>query len=199
MLLLLDDIHKKHLNILKDIDNKVMREFCHIALDHLRKGSNFKVYQGAAQKLNVDPDIVQNAIIGIMHLLTEASKVMIPELEFRDSIIVLGFGEQNQEELVKSYLENRDEIRSLLTTLNINIPHYHNLEWRLDVQIASRSLRRPLEPKFLLKLQLKKEKAVDNVILEADPTNIIHLTEVLEKALQEARSHHCRRIMRNVK
>lgn len=49
--------------------------------------------------------------------------------------MVLGFNEQCQEELVKCYLENQNDIRSLLATLNIKLPHYHNLEWRLDVQV----------------------------------------------------------------
>lgn len=199
MLLLLDDSHKKHLDLLKELDDKVVKEFCRISLDHLKKGSNPKVYQSAAQRLNVEPDIIENAVIGIMRLFVEASKVMITEMEFRDSIIVLGFNEQCQEELVKYYLQNGEEIRSFLSTLKIGIPHYHNLEWRLDVQIASRSLRRPLEPKLLLKLQLEKNTMKENILLEADPSNLIHLTEVLEQALQEARSHHCRRIMRNVK
>ncbi|KFM77098.1 COMM domain-containing protein 2, partial [Stegodyphus mimosarum] len=193
MLLILDDIHKKHLDLLKDIDNKILKEFCRISIEHLRKGSNPKVYQSAAQRLNVEADLVQNAVTGIMHLFTEAAKNMVNEVEFRDSTIFLGFNAESQEELIRCYLENSQEIRSLLTTLNVGIPHYHNLEWRIDVQIASRNLRRPVEPSFLLKLQLQKDGETVNNVFEADPSNIIHMTEVLDQALQEAKSHHCRR------
>ncbi|GIY27686.1 COMM domain-containing protein 2 [Caerostris darwini] len=199
MLLILDDIHKKHLDLLKNIDEKIVREFCRISVEHLFKGSNPKVYQSAAQRLNVETDIVQNAITGIIQLLIEASKAMVSELEFRDSIIVLGFNNVSQEELVKCYLENNQEIRSLLTSLNMGIPHYKNLEWRLDVQIASRTLRRPMEPSMLLRLQLDEENKSKNVILEADPSNVIHMTKVLDQALQEVKSQHFRRIMRSIK
>ncbi|XP_054710904.1 COMM domain-containing protein 2-like [Uloborus diversus] len=199
MLLILDDIHKKHLELLKGIDNKVVKEFCRISVEHLRKGSNVKIYQSAAQRLNVETDVVQNAVIGIMHLLTEASKMMISELEFRDSIIVLGFNEQSQEELVKCYLENRDDIRPLLTSFMVGLPHYHNMEWRIDVQLASRCLRRPTEPTVLMRLQLENDHKLNSVILEADPVNILHMADVLDQALQEAKSHHCRRIMRSIK
>ncbi|GFQ87893.1 COMM domain-containing protein 2 [Trichonephila clavata] len=196
MLLILDDIHKQHLDILKNVDEKIVREFCRISIEHLFKGSNPKVYQSAAQRLNVETDIVQNVITGIMQLLIEASKMMVNEIEFRDSIIVLGFNNQSQEELVKCYLDHNQEIRSLLSSLNMGIPHYKNLEWRLDVQIASRTLRRPMEPSMLLKLQLEEENKSENIILEADPSNIIHMTQVLDQALQEAKSQHFRRIMR---
>ncbi|GBN60843.1 hypothetical protein AVEN_107864-1 [Araneus ventricosus] len=77
MLLILDDIHKRHLDLLKTIDEKIVREFCRISVEHLFKGSNSKVYQSAAQRLNVETDIVQNAITGIMQLLIEASKAMV--------------------------------------------------------------------------------------------------------------------------
>ncbi|KAF8763195.1 COMM domain-containing protein 2 [Argiope bruennichi] len=184
MLLILDDIHKLHLDLLKTIDEK---------------SSNPKVYQSAAQRLNVETDIVQNAIAGIIQLLIEASKAMVTEMEFRDSIIVLSFNSETQEELVKCYLENNQNIRSLLSSLEMCVPHYKNLEWRLDVQIASRSLRRPMEPSMLLKLQLEEGKELKNIILEADPSNIINMTKVLDQALQEAKSQHFRRVMRSIK
>ncbi|GIY95241.1 COMM domain-containing protein 2 [Caerostris extrusa] len=187
------------LNTNYEVQQFVVREFCRISVEHLFKGSNPKVYQSAAQRLNVETDIVQNAITGIIQLLIEASKAMVSEMEFRDSIIVLGFNNVSQEELVKCYLENNQEIRSLLTSLNMGIPHYKNLEWRLDVQIASRTLRRPMEPSMLLRLQLDEENKSKNVILEADPSNVIHMTKVLDQALQEAKSQHFRRIMRSIK
>ena len=34
------------------------------------------------------------------------------------------------------YLENRNEIRKLLGELSLELPHYHNLEWRFDVQVV---------------------------------------------------------------
>ncbi|KAG8201824.1 hypothetical protein JTE90_027304 [Oedothorax gibbosus] len=199
MLLILDDIHKKHLEVLKSIDVKIVREFCRISIEHLFKGSNPKIYQSAAQRLNIEADLVKNVIAGVTQLFIEASKTMMSEIEFRDSIIVLGFHDDSQEELVKHYLENNQMIRSLLSSFDLDVPQYKNLEWRLDVQIASRSLRRAMEPTLLLRLQLEKEEETNDVILEADPSNVLHMTEVLEQALQEAKSQHCRRIMRSIK
>lgn len=34
------------------------------------------------------------------------------------------------------YLENRNEIRSIQQDLSFELPHYVDLEWRLDVQVT---------------------------------------------------------------
>lgn len=51
-------------------------------------------------------------------------------------------------------------------------------------------------------LQLKKEDAdggsteLEHVLLQTDPTNLVNITEELEKALMESRSRHSRKIQR---
>lgn len=37
--------------------------------------------------------------------------------------------------MLQLYLDNRKEIRSILTELAPKLPSYHSLEWRLDVQV----------------------------------------------------------------
>lgn len=37
----------------------------------------FLIILFVSERLNVEADIVQNAVIGIMHLLTEATKIMV--------------------------------------------------------------------------------------------------------------------------
>lgn len=61
--------------------------------------------------------------------------LQISELDFQDSVLVLGFSEELNEVLLQLYLDNRKEIRHILSQLAPALPHYHNLEWRLDVQV----------------------------------------------------------------
>ena len=33
-------------------------------------------------------------------------------------------------------LQNRQEIRHILGEMSMDLPHYHNLEWRFDIQVS---------------------------------------------------------------
>ena len=94
------------------------------------------------------------ALHGLSYLLLECSRLSISDLDFSDSLIVLGLPQEVNDELKQVYLENKAEIRRILSAMKVNLPSYSNLEWRLDVQIASRSLRAQVEPIYYLKLSL---------------------------------------------
>ncbi|KAK9401202.1 COMM domain-containing protein 2 [Crotalus adamanteus] len=139
MLLVLSEEHKEHLGFLPQVESSVVNEFGRIAIEFLRKGTNPKVYEGAAKKLNVNSETIQHGVEGLTYLLTESSKLMISEIDFQDSILVLQFPEELNALLLQLYLDNRKEIRNILSELTPKFPSYHNLEWRLDVQLASRT------------------------------------------------------------
>ncbi|XP_025079948.1 COMM domain-containing protein 2-like isoform X2 [Pomacea canaliculata] len=168
-------------------------------MEFIRKGANPKVYQGAAQKLGVQVETVQHGVEGLMFLLLESSKLMLSEIDFQDSIISLGFPEKLQSLLLELYLTNRLEIRAVLAHMSVDLPHYHTLEWRFDVQLASRCLRHQPRPQILMKLHLKDSDETKTHLLQTDPVNLVHLTQVLDAALQEIKSPYCRRICRNIK
>ena len=134
--------------------------------------------------------------------------------------MVLGFPEELNKELLALYLEHCKEIRSILSSTSMDLPHYHNLEWRFDVQLASRSLQRQTQPVIMLRLHTKdggvyemdRERESINIyipstftdetktqLLQIDPANLLHMTQKLEAALAEIKTQHCRRIMRNIK
>nr|KAF6381579.1 COMM domain containing 2 [Pipistrellus kuhlii] len=135
MLLDLSEEHKEHLAFLPRVNSSVVAEFGRIAVEFLRRGANPKIYEGAARKLNVSSDTVQHGVEGLIYLLTESSKLMISELDFQDSVFVLGFSEELNKLLLQLYLDNRKEIRTILSELAPDLPSYHSLEWRLDVQV----------------------------------------------------------------
>ncbi|XP_026853025.1 COMM domain-containing protein 2 [Electrophorus electricus] len=199
MLLVLSDEHKEHLGFLSEVDTVVVGEFGRIAVEFLKKGSNAKIYEGAARKLNVPTHSVQYGVEGLMYLLTESSKLMISEVDFQDSVLALGFSEERNKLLLQLYLENRKEIRNILSELGPALPCYHNLEWRLDVQLASRTLRQQVKPTLSLKLHLESGGIRSARVLQTDPATLLHLVQELERALAEVKSNHCRRILRNIK
>jgi len=124
-----------------------------------------------------------------------------------DTIAVLSFSPELTEQLKELYMSTRKEIRMILAEKSFSLPQYQNLEWRLDVQLGSRSVRNQNEPLFLLKLdthstalnQETSQPEIQQHFLQTDYINLKHLTYELEAALQEMKSGHCRRIIRNIK
>ncbi|XP_029285628.1 COMM domain-containing protein 2 isoform X1 [Cottoperca gobio] len=203
MLLVLSEEHKEHLAFLPQVDAAVVGEFGRIALEFLRRGTNPKIYEGAARKLCVPVEMVQHGVEGLMFLMTESSKHMISEVDFLDSVLVLGFGEELNQTLLQLYLQHHSQIRSILSQLPSNLPAYHNLEWRLDVQLASRAVRQQVVPMLTLRLLLTGGGNGGNDrsgrVLQTDPSTLLHLISTLEAALAAMKTSHARRIFRNIK
>ncbi|XP_075935379.1 COMM domain-containing protein 2 [Anarhichas minor] len=203
MLLVLSEDHKEHLSFLPKVDAAVVGEFGRIALEFLRRGSSPKIYEGAARKLCVPVEMVQHGVEGLMYLMTESSKHMISEVDFLDSVLVLGFGEELNQILLQLYLQHHSQIRSILSQLPSNLPAYHNLEWRLDVQLASRPIRQQVIPMLTMRLLLTGgcdgRDDLSRRVLQTDPSTLLHLITTLEAALAAIKTNHARRIFRNIK
>lgn len=196
----MSDEYKEHLAFLPKVDPAVVAEFGRIAVEFLKRGINAKIYDGAARKLNFPIETVQHGVEGLMFLLTESSKLMISEVDFEDSVLVLGFSKELNQILLQLYLENRNEIRNIQTQLAPSLPSYHNLEWRLDVQLASRSLRQQVVPVVTMRLLLDTAGGEQSArLLQTDPSTLLHLVSTLEAALASMKTNHARRILRNIK
>ena len=200
MLLVLSEDQKEHIKFLTTLDLDVVREFAKISLDFILKGSsNPKIFQAAAQKLGVDVRTVKNGINGLMHVFTESSRLMIGEIDFQDSVMTLGFSEEIIQHLLQMYLHSRREVRDILSEMSLSTPQYHDLEWRFDVELASRALHHQTNPVVLMKLHTKEGNTREVNTIQTDPANLVHLTAMLENAVQEMKTSHCRRIVRNIK
>ncbi|XP_065670113.1 COMM domain-containing protein 2 [Hydra vulgaris] len=196
----LNDQQKEQLSLLKQVDVGIAKEFCKIAVDFLKEGTNPKKYILAAQKLNTQSDQIRKSVEAIMHVLNESAKLELDEIDFRDSLKDIDFSEDLFQFFVESYLTNKNDIRNILRDMSIGLPRYTNLEWRFDIIKSSRMLKQQTTPEILLKLFTSDSMNMTEVkILKTDPVNLQHLTLVLEEALRDLKSSHCRRIARSIK
>ena len=199
MLLILSDEQKQHLSLLSDIGDIVGTEFCRIALDFIKNGINAKKYMTASQKLNIEMLTIRHSVEAIMYLLTEASKLRIGEQDLQHSLLTVDLSDTITTCLLKAYEENHEEIRGILAEMDVVAPHYESLEWRFDVKLASRMLNYQTTPEVVLKLHLNDGVKTEAKVLQTDPVNLLHMTNVLEEALAEMKSGHCRRLARTIK
>jgi len=200
MIVIFDDKHKSDLQFLTTLQPNIIAEFCKISLEFLRKGANKKLFTGAAQKLGVDANTVQRVVEGISHLFGEASRYMLSDVDFDASLALLAFPESINTMLKELYLAHQKEIRTIQYQLYPHLEHFVNLDWRLDIQLGSRTLRGPVvDPVFILKLDTANEAEPHTHYLQADAPSLRHITSELETALNEVRSSDARRVFRNVK
>ncbi|XP_046733709.1 COMM domain-containing protein 2 [Diprion similis] len=200
-MLTLKSEHKKHILFLVEQSTNVLQDFCKLALDYLHNGPNFKLYNVAAQKLDVQPEDVRCTVEGLINLLVESCKCKLSTSDFRDSVIALGFSEDHDALLTKLYTTKQSEISEILSTLGVKLQEYQSMEWRFETQISSRSLLSQVTPLVILDFSLRSNvhREIEHFIVQTDPNNLLHITEELEQALQDGRSQHLRKIARSIK
>lgn len=67
------------------------------------------------------------------------------------------------------------------------------------MKLASRSLRQQIKPSVTIKLHLNQNGDHSTKVLQTDPATLLHLVQQLEQALEEMKTNHCRRVVRNIK
>jgi len=116
----------------------------------------------------------------------------------------------------KVYNTHVAEMRENLNLLDDeNLPTFKNLDWRFDIQIASRTFNAEFKPKILLNfdfankgliLSQKKfyndfllDKTHSEMTLQSDLATLKHVQEELQKALRVNQSSNYMRFAKNFK
>ena len=106
--------------------------------------------------------------------------------------------------LKRGYAQHRADIRSVLSELSLPLPHYEDLEWRLDVAVSGRCAHQhtPVQPFYILKLTTTnpaEQQGQQQQILQADPVTLANMCAQLESAIAQLKASSSRRVMRNIK
>lgn len=114
----------------------------------------------------------------------------------------------------------RDAVSNILKNYGVQDFRFRELDWRLEARIASRSLHKQAIPIITIKLHLDTEIINENketiygsefssssyanakiakrrkkeVIVQTDPNNLLYIIDVLEKALEESKTHRVRNL-----
>jgi len=139
--------------LLPTLTPDILSEFCRIAVENIRRGQiHRKIYAKAAESLKVSADAVIAAIRSLSRILLEACKHELSASDLALSITDLKLSAQQVAKIQEFYSAHVKEIRQSLSALSLQLPHYYDLDWRLDIQLASRCLRAQAKPVFLLQL-----------------------------------------------
>jgi len=139
---------------------------------------------------------------GVVTFITQATRAKLSSDDLIEALEGLDVNKSIAECLGKAYGKHQTFVRdalSLLDSQSSNLPYYSNLEWRFEVQIASRALKNQTEANVLLKLELERGNGGEFENISCNPANLVHLLDTLEEALIEGRSQHFQKISRHLK
>jgi len=88
---------------------------------------------------------------------------------------------------------NKELHAALTTHIPSPLPEYRAFDWRFDIQMDSRSVRRQVQPVVLLNFTTVDSQP-KSVLLISKPATLNSITQELEKALREVRSRQYRKI-----
>lgn len=201
----------RDVGVLRDLPAALFDEFCGLAARAvLSDGAGGpKAYAAAAKQLGVEPAAVRAAVEGLAQMLLECAKRALPAADVRASVEEVGFSAEQQAALSERYEASLPQVRQYLADASLQLPHYAGLSWRLDVQLASRCLRKQVEPKFLIRLETRgggaggagageARQPPQERLLEADYASLRHVVDQLESAARQAHVSHSKRVLRYV-
>jgi hypothetical protein len=181
---------------------QLFSDFLTLAIDSINgKSLPTKVINKAAAQLGVESTIVENCIKGLGALLVTCAKKNASVIQFNNSLGEFGFTEAQTIELSNKYEEYTLLLRTTLHDQTKTGDHFESLEWRLDVEVSSRSCRNTFKPVYVLALTTNNqlEKSTKTELLECDYSILNKIHDELTIAVAESKTAHARRIQKYVK
>ncbi|XP_031638302.1 COMM domain-containing protein 2 [Contarinia nasturtii] len=225
---LINTEQREHLKLLRENSPEVAIEICKVTLDYMNNGSNTNKFQAIATKLNTTTAALQDAINALIMLQLNSIKTNVTEDEFsqieqtgftKEHISILWQFVTSKKEYVRNVLdqislveyrfrdlewrlEGRVASRSLIQQ---SIP-FITIKFHLDSEKVDEN-KSPLgliEQPIVTKSnsddsqQQQPHSRKKEVVFQTDPNNLIYIINVLEKTLQEARTHRVRNVVKNL-
>eukprot|EP00644_Phytophthora_capsici_P004752 jgi/Phyca11/557860/estExt2_Genewise1.C_PHYCAscaffold_10015 len=146
---------------------------------------------------------MEQAVLGIAKVLMDGAKVEMSAHAFRLVLKGMALPEQHVDVLAQLYETHAKGIRECVSReTGTSVPHYRNLEWRIDLELGTRFHRNKPKPIVTLRLDTSTQAnstavpKVQSTCLRADYDGLKMMQRQLETALKEVDSVHCSRIQR---
>jgi len=222
---------RDHLSLLQRHASDVV-ELCKSAFDYLINGPNPDRYEALAKKYSdsESPEAVQQAVEALISLLisvttrTGSSSVNM-QATLRQTFPDLG--EDVLEVLEQFVTSKRNFVEGSIKSANIRAYRLVNLDWRLEVRTASRSLLKKCQVVVTMKLYLHTEPKNENrelltvdmsgrseqelkamqederlhrkdMLVQTDVSSLVHMIKTLEDALAESKTRRIRNIVEGI-
>ncbi|KAH8255023.1 hypothetical protein KR032_006096 [Drosophila birchii] len=205
-------------------------DLCKSAFDYLINGPNPSRYDAMAQKYSEtsSPEALQQAVEALISLLISVTtRVSVGSSSHMQSVLLQTFPELSSDvlEVLEQFVTSkRNFVEGMIKSANIRAYRLVNLNWRLEVRTASRSLLDQCTVCIVMKLYLHTEPKNENrellsvdlserteqeiktmeedeirhrkdVLVQTDVSSLLHMIKTLEDALAESKTRRVRNII----
>jgi COMM domain containing 2 len=139
------------------------------------------------------------------YLARECTKHVVKETSLLPHILdQVGMREVIVPVFSKCFADNKRRLHALKGPLGLDTWSYHSLAWRLEVEVAKRSLHVTTQPSFQIRLDLVNNATTVNTKrfqshnLQCDFANLKMLQSELQRAVDEHTGVHSQRISRYI-
>mmetsp|Transcript_77364 Transcript_77364/g.94841 ORF Transcript_77364/g.94841 Transcript_77364/m.94841 type:complete len:239 (+) Transcript_77364:30-746(+) len=164
--------------ILNEIPNKGIEKFCKISVKSIVDGIKTDQIIKLAKVLEKSQEIIQKCVYAISQLFTILASNTIGEYDEQQFYVnispLFGFNKNTAKIIYSCYTQYHHTLREMLSQFKIDTPLYHNFDWRLDIQIASRAIHKTVKPVFLCKIttQMNGNESSNKTIKSNDNDDI---------------------------
>ena len=190
-----------HLALAASLNSEHFAALCAAGRELLHSPDDTQMLKKAAKALDTDVDVVGASVRALCHILVSSATAG----RSADDLL-RGIEVELPATLVKSlqvfYADVMAEVEREAKR-DLSLPHYRDLEWRLQANLGGRyQPRQAPQPSFLLRLHTGPlgdgAPPPQQTVLRADLTSLRRLTSELDCALAEDKSKHSRRIARRL-
>ncbi|KAB7499329.1 COMM domain-containing protein 2, partial [Armadillidium nasatum] len=186
---------KKDLKLMEEYGENVTRDFCRLCIESLEHEISPKIYITASIKLETNSYQVENVIKALGSIFLRAAEKNLNTEQMKESLSHCNLSDETIVTITNAYSENSLLLEETCKKLAIKNLQYKDMEWRFDIITRTRALTDLAEP--LITMQLKLENTGTQTIekhhIQIEPRTLVHITEKLEEALHQARSHHIKK------
>ncbi|GMH82884.1 hypothetical protein TrST_g8983 [Triparma strigata] len=145
-----------------------------------------------AREINIPQKEVMAMVLALSKIFAESSKRQHNEHFFRKAISPYALPDPVADAVTGVYLKNQKLIFENTPSKNSSTREYTDLSWRMDVEIARRSVQNMAEPNWKFNVSTSKEP----IEFQCDAAMLDKLKGELELALREEKDTHSQRFQR---
>jgi len=221
----LRDLVANDLKILSKLTSQLCVELCQVGLTFLTQGAKKGTFKKAAAALSIEEDAVAGAVMGLCEVMLEAARLNLSQNEFGGSIGDISMPEENRRAVTLFYEENKAILKDRITASGSDVskvggtsgstqsfPEYRSLDWRFEVNVASRHNHDSYQPLYTLRLDtatpaatgasgsdLQGAGGATSTVFSSDYQTLKSVSEALDEAVAEMKTAHSKRVMRYIR